>query len=70
MKVKDCINCRWRVWEERPKGAIDTCGGCVTYSGQFLKWKRRKLWQVVRDIIKTINRALREHRRRSLKNDH
>lgn len=49
-KKHACHNCRYRIWEERPRP--DPCGGCVGYHGNFNNWKKRKLWQIIRDFFK------------------
>lgn len=48
-KEKACPTCRYRVWTERPSPHV--CGGCVG-GGVFGNWKKRRLWQRVRDFIK------------------
>lgn len=49
-KQKACPSCRYRVWEERPRP--NPCGGCVCGDGTFTHWKRRRVWQIVRDFLK------------------
>lgn len=49
-KKHACHNCRYRVWTERP--SLDVCSGCVSAGGVFGNWKKRRLWQRVRDFFK------------------
>ena len=46
---KRCENCRYRVWYERPKKR-NPCESCLLI-GERYEWKRRRLWQIVRDFI-------------------
>lgn len=50
-KKHACHNCRYRIWTERPLGRHNPCGGCVGYYGNFSNWKKRKLWQIIRDFF-------------------
>ena len=50
-KGRGCYNCRFRVWTERPR-SYNPCAGCVYGNGIFGHWKKRRIWQRVRDLIK------------------
>lgn len=57
MRKRGCKTCRWQYWEDRPRNS-DPCDGC-RYESTSPKWKRRKLWQIMRAIDKFFEKRRR-----------